>query len=172
MTSPPIGEQQFHDEVYPAELEAIRQRRASTREPRRSADAGDAPPPDVEHGLVGLAFSGGGIRSASFSLGVTQVLIRKGLFERVDYLSTVSLAYTGDEPEYLRSYRRRSPRFPHESTGNQFYGEAQFEVYRALGTHTALGALEDLSDALPGAAATARAPDGVRAPSSAARSPS
>ena len=39
---------------------------------------------------VGLAFSGGGIRSATFALGLLQALRRQGLFECVDYLSTVS----------------------------------------------------------------------------------
>ncbi|MCF6190182.1 MAG: patatin-like phospholipase family protein [Cocleimonas sp.] len=39
---------------------------------------------------LGLAFSGGGIRSASFALGVTQALDRYQLFDEVDYLSTVS----------------------------------------------------------------------------------
>jgi hypothetical protein len=41
-------------------------------------------------GLVGLAFSGGGIRSATFNLGVLQALGRLGLLRRIDYLSTVS----------------------------------------------------------------------------------
>lgn len=41
-------------------------------------------------GLVGLAFSGGGIRSATYNLGVLQALKRLGLFRCVDYLSTVS----------------------------------------------------------------------------------
>ena len=40
--------------------------------------------------LVGLALSGGGIRSASFALGVLQALDRYDLLRRVDYLSTVS----------------------------------------------------------------------------------
>jgi hypothetical protein len=40
--------------------------------------------------LVGLAFSGGGIRSASFNLGVLQALADLKLLCRVDYLSTVS----------------------------------------------------------------------------------
>ena len=40
--------------------------------------------------LVGLALSGGGIRSATFGLGVLQGLKRLGLFERLDYVSTVS----------------------------------------------------------------------------------
>jgi hypothetical protein len=38
----------------------------------------------------GLAFSGGGIRSATFNLGVLQGLAEQGLLKHVDYLSTVS----------------------------------------------------------------------------------
>jgi hypothetical protein len=40
--------------------------------------------------LVGLSFSGGGIRSATFNLGVLQGLADFGLLNRFDYLSTVS----------------------------------------------------------------------------------
>ena len=39
---------------------------------------------------VGLAISGGGIRSATFSLGVVQYLARKGIIQQVDFVSTVS----------------------------------------------------------------------------------
>jgi hypothetical protein len=39
---------------------------------------------------IGLSISGGGIRSATFALGVVQVLARKGILSQVDYLSTVS----------------------------------------------------------------------------------
>ena len=39
---------------------------------------------------VGLAISGGGIRSASFALGVVQHLARKGIIKEVDFISTVS----------------------------------------------------------------------------------
>jgi len=45
---------------------------------------------------IGLALSGGGIRSATFSLGVVQVLADKGYLQEVDFLSTVSGGgYTG-----------------------------------------------------------------------------
>jgi hypothetical protein len=40
--------------------------------------------------LLGLAFSGGGIRSATFNLGVLQGLARRRLLQRFDYLSTIS----------------------------------------------------------------------------------
>jgi hypothetical protein len=41
-------------------------------------------------GLMGLAFSGGGIRSATFNLGILQGLSQLGLLRKFDYLSTVS----------------------------------------------------------------------------------
>lgn len=41
-------------------------------------------------GLVGLAFSGGGIRSATTNLGILQSLAEKNLLGQFDYLSTVS----------------------------------------------------------------------------------
>ncbi|MEJ7681443.1 MAG: patatin-like phospholipase family protein [Segetibacter sp.] len=40
--------------------------------------------------LFALAFSGGGIRSATFNLGILQGLAKKGLINKFDYLSTVS----------------------------------------------------------------------------------
>jgi choline dehydrogenase-like flavoprotein len=51
---------------------------------------------DLPSETVGLAFSGGGIRSATFCLGVLQALARKDKLRRVDLLSTVSGGgYTG-----------------------------------------------------------------------------
>jgi len=40
--------------------------------------------------LIGLAFSGGGIRSATFNLGILQALAQQGILRKFDYLSTVS----------------------------------------------------------------------------------
>lgn len=45
---------------------------------------------DAAANAVGLGLSGGGIRSATFCLGVTQVLAERGLLRDVDFLSTVS----------------------------------------------------------------------------------
>ncbi|MCY3846017.1 MAG: hypothetical protein OXH69_21040, partial [Acidobacteria bacterium] len=52
-------------------------------------DAGDSAE-SLRHRLTGLALSGGGIRSATFALGVLQRLARADLLRRFDYLSTVS----------------------------------------------------------------------------------
>lgn len=42
-------------------------------------------------------------------------------------------AMTGREDAAVLQYKATHPRFPHESTGDQFYGEDQFESYRHLG---------------------------------------
>ncbi len=48
---------------------------------------------------------------------------------------------TGDEPCDVAQYRTRNAAFPHESTGDQFYDEAQWESYRRLGEHAIQAAL-------------------------------
>lgn len=81
---------------------------------------------------IGLALPGGGIRSATFSLGVLQVLSRQGMIPHVDYLSTVSGgSYIGaffgalyvdpmhrnvDEPEFDDKARREFAAMPLQST--------------------------------------------------------
>jgi hypothetical protein len=47
----------------------------------------------------------------------------------------VKSSLTGDESDYVMNYKQRNSTFPHESTGDQFFSEEQFEVYRALGFH-------------------------------------
>jgi hypothetical protein len=51
------------------------------------------------------------------------------------YLIYVKLSLTGNEGEFLRRYRLDEPSFPHQSTADQFFTEAQFEAYRSLGEH-------------------------------------
>ena len=43
---------------------------------------------------------------------------------------------TGDEETDVREYYLKNTKFPHESTGDQFFNEAQFESYRKLGYHS------------------------------------
>ena len=56
----------------------------------------------------------------------------------------------GNEPIDILQYRRRNETFPHESTGDQFYDEAQWESYRRLGEHAGLSAMQRVTDALAG----------------------
>jgi predicted acylesterase/phospholipase RssA len=74
--------------VYDKECEYLEQRRRSVnlKKPIGNSSQG----PCIAHGNVGLALSGGGIRSATFSLGVVQALAKLDLLKHVDYLSTVS----------------------------------------------------------------------------------
>jgi len=55
-----------------------------------------------------------------------------GEIGHIIYLKT---SMTGDEDVSVAQYRSSHPAFPHESTGNQFYTEDQFESYRMLGLH-------------------------------------
>lgn len=46
---------------------------------------------------------------------------------------------SGDEKDYVLNYKKRHMDFPHETTGDQFFTEEQFEVYRSLGYHVVDG---------------------------------
>ena len=46
---------------------------------------------------------------------------------------------SGDEKDYVLDYKKRNKDFPHETTGDQFFTEEQFEVYRSLGYHVVEG---------------------------------
>ncbi len=82
------AETRVRSAAYPPELRT--QELAALAERRRvlglDPPAGDSLPTDT----VGVALSGGGIRSATVCLGVFQALARRGLLGKVDFLSTVS----------------------------------------------------------------------------------
>ncbi|MFK5968748.1 MAG: patatin-like phospholipase family protein [Candidatus Marithrix sp.] len=46
--------------------------------------------PNTDTGLIGLALSGGGVRSATFSIGLLQALAKQNVLKYCDYLSGVS----------------------------------------------------------------------------------
>src|SRR4051812_44056815 len=74
------------DANYTGDFAAVRADENAWIMHRRQAAGLPAPAGD----LVGLAFSGGGIRSATFNLGVLQTLEASGILRSVDYLSSVS----------------------------------------------------------------------------------
>lgn len=63
--------------------------------------------------------------------------------EKKGVLLYIKASMTGDESTYVLDYEKRYPRFPHESTGDQFFSEEQFEAYRALGFHATSHGLKD-----------------------------
>src|SRR5579862_9892229 len=88
--SVPQAERQFLTEVFPQELDTIARRRANAGLPAPPDGAASDGRPSARRDLTGLALSGGGIRSASFSLGILQAMSVNGQLPHVDYLSTVS----------------------------------------------------------------------------------
>ena len=48
----------------------------------------------------------------------------------------VKATLSGDEPLDVLNYSKGHPAFPHESTADQWFDEAQFESYRMLGDHS------------------------------------
>jgi hypothetical protein len=63
-------------------------------------------------------------------------------------------AIVGLENADVLNYRKANPDYPHQSTADQWFDEAQFESYRALGYHITKAALAQA------AAASARAGGG------------
>lgn len=85
----------FH-EIFALEVAAINGRRGNKRPPialEQEDQQRDGTPvmrPTPGSNVVGLALSGGGIRSSAFCLGAMQALDDHDLIDRIDYLSTVS----------------------------------------------------------------------------------
>jgi len=108
-------------EVFREELQEMQKRweqaYGADKQDRQLA-GGESPTPG--HGLVGLAFSGGGIRSATINLGIAQVLHQRGVFDHADYMSTVSGGgYLGSSISTLM----RKKRFFSQVDGSVHLGE-------------------------------------------------
>ena len=73
-----------------------------------SKEDGDVYRKAAQERLTGVCFSGGGIRSATFNLGVLQGLAQVGLLPHIDYLSSVSGG--GYIHEFLAAWILRHPK--------------------------------------------------------------
>jgi Patatin-like phospholipase len=85
------------NEIFALEIAAINERRSlhkrgrvALEEEGRLRDQTPVLRPTSNSKLIGLALSGGGIRSAAFCLGALQALEARGLMSKIDYLSSVS----------------------------------------------------------------------------------
>ena len=77
-------------EVFRAELGEIERRWSQVYGNASERQLAETRDPTARHGLVGIGFSGGGIRSATINLGIAQALHKRGVFGHLDYMSTVS----------------------------------------------------------------------------------
>src|SRR6185503_13848355 len=81
--------------VFDSEIASINKRRGAKKielesEQVGSNDGGRPKRPTEESNLIGVALSGGGVRSAAFCLGALQAMHATDVFKSADYLSTVS----------------------------------------------------------------------------------
>jgi hypothetical protein len=60
------------------------------------------------------------------------------------HLIYLKSSLTGDEEVSIEQYQSSHPEFPHETTGDQFFAEDQFESYRRLGHHIAKMTFRDV----------------------------
>ena len=94
MTDEPVSAQRERTgfrEVFAQELRSwIARQRLKRGPPEEVKPEQFTPERALDLHLAGLALSGGGIRSATFNLGLLQALADQGVLAQVDYLSTVS----------------------------------------------------------------------------------
>ena len=107
-------------EVRAKEIDWIQERRKHAQ-----LDAvelrGENDPLDV----VGLALSGGGIRSATFNLGLLQAFQRYGFLRQVDYLSTVSGGgYIGSCLTWIKANTPEDEAFPFGTSRRDYGGRS------------------------------------------------
>ncbi|PWC40167.1 patatin-like phospholipase family protein [Azospirillum sp. TSO22-1] len=91
---------------------------------------------DIEIDLNDLRLNTKGVSRSHFVF--CRIRYPKDALQQEDatgYLLYLKLSLTGNEGEFLRRYKLDEPDFPHHSTADQFFTEAQFEAYRSLGEH-------------------------------------
>jgi hypothetical protein len=66
--------------------------------------------------------------------------------EVVAWILYLKSSFTGkDEPVTVRSYAKQHTDFPHQTTGDQFFDDEQFEAYRSLGARITINTLKELT---------------------------
>jgi len=79
---------------------------------------------------------------------------RTGAPEMVGEILYFKSTLTGDEPVDVEQYRSVFSDFPHQSTADQFFSEAQFESYRQLGLHMVRSSLNGVATSSSGSMTT------------------
>jgi hypothetical protein len=91
-------------------------------------------PIEFERGLgIDAAHVGNGNRHGAIGTIRYSVVDGHGVDGLLIYIKAT---LSGDEPVDVANYAAVHAEFPHETTANQWFGEAQFESYRMLGVHS------------------------------------
>ena len=102
---------------------------------RRRSEAGQDPG-NPKKDAVGLALSGGGIRSATFNLGLLQAMWRFKVLKQVDYLSTVSGGgYIGSSLTWFMSKLKTDFPFGTKRKDHKYLGGRVLTWLRAHGNY-------------------------------------
>jgi hypothetical protein len=158
-TEPPKDTHNFSD-VYLAELDYVKKRREemdissdtvvteieqmrALKKEILESETSQLNVTSAKTGLVGLALSGGGVRSATFNLGLLQSLAKNKVLQYCDYLSTVSGGgYIGSCLTSLladnKDYSTKKEAFPFQDTDAKTLGERP-EVNHLRATKNYLG---------------------------------
>jgi hypothetical protein len=114
---------------------------------------------------------------AEISININDIALRDGRMSKKHYavgticysgekepsgtIIYVKASITGNEPVDVKEYALKNEAFPHQSTGDQFFDEQQFESYRKLGMYIADVMLKDkeVMDALKLHAKVGQVPD-------------
>ena len=97
-------------------------------------------PIDFPEGIESLRAGADGLARAHHAVArIRYSAVDGSPVEEDGRLIYVKANLTGDEPVDVMNYRASHPDFPHQSTIDQFFGEADFEAYRALGWQAAAG---------------------------------
>jgi hypothetical protein len=80
------------------------------------------------------------LSARSYAIGTIRYPGNKPFVGTLIYIKS---SITKDQPTDVREYATKNPLFPHQSTGDQFFDETQFESYRNLGLSITELALND-----------------------------
>jgi hypothetical protein len=97
---------------------------------------------DIDIDLTDLRNRDDGVAVKSWAIGRIKYGRDPNGFEKMGHLLYIKSSPTGNENEYIQTYRQLHRDFPHQPTADQFFDEAQFECYRALG-YTVVSSLCD-----------------------------
>ena len=119
----------------------------------------------IDFGPMDMSRAGQGVSNRHVAMGTIHYSAVDGPGTPPGLLLYFKATLSGDEPIDIVNFAASNAAFPHDATANQFFDEARFESYRALGYHSVMsvaGSLVD-ADAWDLAAAVSRASDATAA---------